>query len=141
MDNKVFEQKLKESDRQLVESALMSIIEEYHNLAEETGNQDCKRIVERYHEILRRMQIKRPLYTMDYEELHNNVFNTLNSTRTISEDKFCELVNREHRYLQGKLFKMVRCLVKNWHDCYEQKRYDERNQFACRTSFQWIDNE
>lgn len=140
MDNKVFEQKLKESYRQLVESALMSITEEYDTLAEETQDYNCKRIAERYHDILRRMQQKQSLYTMDVEELHHNVFATMNGYCSIPEEKLCSLINNEHRALQDTLFRFIKRILRIWHDCYETKRYDDRNKFACKQSYEWIED-
>ena len=128
------------TNKQLLELAIKASIRDYQYLADNDNDSGARSIVGKYTTMLHNLENDQPAYTMSMEELHNAVFDTLNSSETMTEEKLAALINKEHRYLQGRLFRLIRCIVRNWHDCYTQKRFDDRNAFACRQSYIWTEN-
>lgn len=128
------------TNKQLLELAIKASIRDYQYLADNDNDSGARSIVGKYTTMLHNLENDQPAYTMSMEELHNAVFDTLNSSETMTEEKLSVLINKEHRYLQGRLFRLIRCIIRDWHDCYMQKRFDDRNAFACRQSYIWTEN-
>lgn len=44
-------------------------------------------------------------------------------------------IHEIHRYLQSEIFSFLSAIILEFADMYEQKRYDARNEYACKSSY------
>jgi len=83
-------------------------------------------------EIIRIEVDTRYLSAKDAAELMTDKLNALNPGNDIEE--FVKVVNKEHRTIQQKVFKLVVALCKNWSNNFDKGYYDDRNQATVKRS-------
>ena len=59
--------------------------------------------------------------------------------RITSMNEVAESMGRQHRYLQGEMFTLVTAYIKVLAQAYDNKRYDARNEYACKKAKQIVD--
>lgn len=68
------------------------------------------------------------------DEWFGRTFGNFVNGQMCSKRKVAEAMAKEHRYLQGQMFKVCLEYMKVLAESYDKNWYDPRNEYACKTS-------
>jgi hypothetical protein len=103
---------------------LIDYVEDENNSAE-----DREIANERIRELFRLTLVPRNGET--YDDVFARFFGEFVNGRCGSVEHVSKAMCREHRYLQGQMFKVCVAYIKELAKAYKDGRYDARNEFAC----------
>ena len=81
-------------------------------------------------ETLDKLRDRKHIGNDEFAKLFMDMVNSGGSRAT----DFAEVVTSEHRFLQGEAFTMFLFCIESWAKAYDNKRFDARNEAACKFS-------